>query len=53
MKYLKDRSIIKIKKDNILKIKRKNRIRPSRIKKLGINNILEIEDGARMNKSNI
>ena len=50
-KYLKDRSLVKIKGKNILECF--GRVRLSKIKISGENNILLIEKGARINKSKI
>lgn len=50
LKYLKDRSFVKIKGNN--EVKCEGRIRLSKIKLTGKNNILIIEKGARINKGN-
>lgn len=51
LKYLKDRSIVKIRGKNIVDCS--GRIRLSKIKVTGENNQLIIEEGARINKSEI
>lgn len=51
LKYLKDRSIVKIKEGNI--IKSQGRIRLSKIKITRNNNELIVEKGVRINESNI
>lgn len=51
LKYLKDRSVVKIKYGGV--INSKGRIRLSKIKISGRNNQLIVENGVRINKSNI
>lgn len=51
LKFLKDRSLVKIKQGNI--INSEGRIRLSKIKITGNNNQLIVEKGARINESNI
>lgn len=51
LSFLKDRSIVKLKKENSIKCD--GRVRLSKVRISGENNTLIIESGARINKSNI